>query len=153
MNFHDFIHNLVTTWWTPQFTHLHDTSSNMIKKVRISFQQLLKIKWFWSCSDQNGNAHLPFARLRLKPVNRMSCVLEVESGRHQAPGELILSNKLNSRAGLAITSSALSGGQSVRNNNKISSLCYLCLEPASLQVKYGDVSRMLNVKTEIVLRR
>ena len=90
--------------------------------------------------DHGGNGHLPFARLRLKPVNRMSCVLEFDAANQPTVGEMILSNKLNSRAGLAISNNngvANGGnvsGKCVRSNNKLSSLCYLCLEPASVQV-------------------
>ena len=97
-------------------------------------------------SDQSG--HLPFARLRLKPVNRMSCLVEFDSSikQHNA-GEMILNNKLNSRAGLAICNGNVANNGNVstagkRSNNKLSSLCYLCLEPASLQasIKCQDIT-------------
>ena len=96
-------------------------------------------------SDQSGN--LPFARLRLKPVNRMSCLVEFDSSikQQQQVGEMILNNKLNSRAGLAICNGNVANNVSTtgkRSNNKLSSLCYLCLEPASLQasIKCQDIT-------------
>ena len=48
------------------------------------------------CSDQSS--HLPLARLKLRPVNRLSCVVEYSSTNTEASKQ-----QLRSRAGLALS--------------------------------------------------
>ena len=78
---------------------------------------------------------------------------------------MILNNKLNSRAGLAICNGNVANNGNVstagkRSSNKLSSLCYLCLEPASLQasIKCQDItffkmSRCKNILLSLIEER
>ena len=103
-----------------------------------------------SFSDHIGvGQHLPFHRLKLKPVNRLSCVVDYET----AGGELKMietgeRRNVNSR-GLVVTGGGGTlgrrrkerpGGQTggeEGGGDKTLGLCYLCLEPASVQVSAG----------------
>ena len=77
---------------------------------------------FFSFSERTG---LPFARLKLKPVQRMSCMLDyhVTPGQEVVEGERI--NKRESRVGRAV-------GVRVESNKL--GQCFLCPEPATLKV-------------------
>lgn len=83
---------------------------------------------FFSFSERTG---LPFARLKLKPVQRMSCMLDyhVSPGLEGLEGERI--NKRESRVGRAVGGRSEAGVRLESNNL---GQCFLCPEPATLKV-------------------
>ena len=94
-------------------------------------------------SDHIGvGQHLPFHRLKLKPVNRLSCVVDYETGREL---KMIETERKNVNSlGLVVTGGGGTLGRRKKERpraeggggeeDKTSGLCYLCLEPASIQV-------------------
>ena len=98
-------------------------------------------------TDPNDAGHHPFHRLKLKPVNRMSCVVDYETSNgtlRRMETEGAEKRRINSR-GLTVTG----GGGTLRRNkdkngggqtreDKTWGLCYLCQEPASIQVSGGS---------------
>ena len=98
---------------------------------------------FFSSSElQSG---LPFARLKLKPVQRMSLVLdyEVEAGRPEQPERFL--NKRQTRAGLAVGGKCqvASGGAQERSNSL--GQCFLCQDPATTKVTYIALITRYNI--------
>ena len=89
---------------------------------------------------------LPFARLKLKPVQRLSCMLdyevaagpEVEAGTERR-------NKRISRAGLALGL----GGKCQTTNNL--GQCFLCPEPATTQVTVASLHTAVTVVCSVIL--
>ena len=75
---------------------------------------------------------LPFARLKLKPVQRMSLLLDfdVKAGAELKERERI--NKRQTRAGLALGGKCQAGGGARQSNNL--GQCFLCQDPATTQV-------------------
>ena len=113
--------------------------------VQVKLLVLRKIIWFitliafkpihqrsnnFSSDLQTG---LPFARLKLKPVQRMSLLLdyEVMAGPERERERI---NKRQSRAGLALGGKcqASAGSQAGQRNNL--GQCFLCQEPATIKV-------------------
>jgi len=86
-------------------------------------------------NDATGdNGHLPFARLKLKPVNRMSCIIDYDSSTLERKKNGL--GKLQSRAGLSITGGqqgAHGGKCQNKSSNKTLGQCFVCLEAATLQ--------------------
>ena len=100
-------------------------------------------------SDHIGvGQHLPFHRLKLKPVNRLSCVVDYESGGGSRELKMIEAERKNVNSlGLVVTGGGGTLGRRKKERpgvhtgeagggkaDKTSGLCYLCLEPASIQV-------------------
>ena len=79
-----------------------------------------------------GRSGLPFARLKLKPVQRMSCMLDyhVTGGLEVLEGEKV--KKRESRAGLAVGGRCEAGGGRLESNTLAQ--CFLCPDPATLKV-------------------
>ena len=85
--------------------------------------------------------HLPFARLKLKPVNRMSCIIDYDSSTLERKKNGL--GKLQSRAGLSITGGqqgAHGGKCQNKSSNKTLGQCFVCLEAATLQVRASDTT-------------
>ena len=80
--------------------------------------------------------HLPFARLKLKPVNRMSCIIDYDSSTLERKKNGL--GKLASRAGLSVTGGhqgAQGGKCQMTGVNKTLGQCFVCLEAATMQVR------------------
>ena len=100
------------------------------------------LTWCLSNNYSPERCSLPFARLKLKPVQRMSCLLDYEGvgGLPGLEGEKI--NKRQSRAGLAVGGKCQAPGTGgtggTRHSNNLGQ-CFLCLEQATTQVSLaGD---------------
>ena len=99
-------------------------------------------------SDHIGvGQHLPFHRLKLKPVNRLSCVVDYETGGGRELKMIEAERKNVNSLGLVVTGGGGTLGRRKKERpgvhtgeagggkaDKTSGLCYLCLEPASIQV-------------------
>ena len=99
-------------------------------------------------SDHLGvGQHLPFHRLKLKPVNRLSCVVDYETGGGRELKMIEAERKNVNSLGLVVTGGGGTLGRRKKERpraereggeeDKTSGLCYLCLEPASIQVSAG----------------
>ena len=108
-------------------------------------------QFFWSSELQSG---LPFARLKLKPVQRMSLLLdyEVEAGgpeKSDQPERIL--NKRQSRAGLAVGGKCqvASGGAQQRSNSL--GQCFLCQDPATTKVTHRALRTLDNISQVLIL--
>ena len=103
-------------------------------------------QFFWSSELQSG---LPFARLKLKPVQRMSLLLDYEVEKSDQPERIL--NKRQSRAGLAVgrKCQVASGGAQERSNSL--GQCFLCQDPATTKVTYIALRTLDNISLVLIL--
>ena len=105
------------------------------------------LNYIFQISDlQTG---LPFARLKLKPVQRMSCMLDYEVAAGTEVEAAERKNKRQSRAGLALGGKCQASGGSRQSNNL--GQCFLCQEPATTQVTPLTLLLYLQIEEKNIL--
>ena len=129
-----YLQNMTTEAVHPPIKHIIEndaTGSRFMNLKYLLFENIF--------SGDNG--HLPFARLKLKPVNRMSCIIDYDSSTLERKKNGL--GKLQSRAGLSITGGqqgAHGGKCQNKSSNKTLGQCFVCLEAATLQVRASDTT-------------